>query len=253
MLIDSHAHINDERLLPDAKRIASDMEVDNLKAIINAGYDRPSSECAVELAKSYKGFYATVGIHPHDSKTATQDDYLLFEKLAVEQKVVAVGEIGLDFYYDLSERDVQKRVFIEQLELADAVGLPVVLHVRDAYGTALDILKANKQFLRHGGVMHSYAGSKETLREVLNLGLCVSYGGVTTFKNFGKADVVKATPLERMLLETDCPYLTPVPYRGKTNYPKYVGLVKDKISEWFPDDDIETITTKNAEELFNLK
>ncbi len=252
MLIDSHAHVNDERLMPEASGIASDMQADNLKAIINAGYDRPSSERAVDLAHKFSGFYATVGIHPHDSKTATEDDYLLFEKLSRDSKVVAVGEIGLDFYYDLSDRDVQKKVFIEQLELADAVGLPVVLHVRDAYGTALDILKANKQYLRHGGVMHSYAGSKETLREVLNLGLYVSYGGVTTFKNFGKADVVKATPLERMLLETDCPYLTPVPYRGKTNYPKFVGLVKDKISEWFPNDDIESITTKNAEELFNL-
>lgn len=252
MLIDSHAHINDERLLPEADAIASSMADDKLKAIINAGYDRPSSELAVELAGNYPGFFATVGIHPHDSKDATKDDYLLFEKLSSNDKVVAVGEIGLDFYYDLSERDVQKRVFIEQLELADAVELPVVLHVRDAYGPALDILKANKRFLRHGGVMHSYAGSKETLREVLDLGLHVSYGGVITFKNFGKADVVKATPLDRMLIETDCPYLTPVPHRGKTNYPKYVGLVKDKLTEWFPGEDIGAVTTKNAEELFKL-
>ncbi len=252
MLIDSHAHVNDERLTPFAKDIALGMSHDNLEAVVNAGYDRPSSELAVSLANEYSGFYATVGIHPHDSKAATIEDYRYFESVASDKKVVAVGEIGLDFYYDLSDRDTQKRVFIEQLELADALALPVVLHVRDAYGAALDILTANKHYLRHGGVMHSYAGSKETLKQVLDLGLRVSYGGVITFKNFAKSDVVRSTPLDRMLVETDCPYLTPVPYRGQTNYPRNVSIVADKLKEWFDGADIESITTANAKEVFGI-
>lgn len=252
MIIDTHAHLNDERLVPLAQEIMGTMQEKGLGAIINVGYDRPSSELALKQAREYENLYAVVGIHPHDAKAQTQDDYRYFESVSQDKKVVAIGEIGLDFYYDLSDRDVQKRVFIEQLELAHALKLPVVMHVRDAYGLALEILKENKRFLEYSGVMHCYAGSKELLKEFVDLGLYASFGGVTTFKNFGKAEVVKYCPSDRLLLETDCPYMTPVPYRGKTNMPEYITLVRDKIQEWRDDVDVESVTTRNARSLFKI-
>ena len=252
MIIDTHAHLNDERLVPLAQKIMGTMQEKGLGAIINVGYDRPSSELALKQAREYENLYAVVGIHPHDAKAQTQDDYRYFESVSQDKKVVAIGEIGLDFYYDLSDRDVQKRVFVEQLELAHALKLPVVMHVRDAYGLALEILKENKRFLEYSGVMHCYAGSKELLKEFVDLGLYASFGGVTTFKNFGKAEVVKYCPSDRLLLETDCPYMTPVPYRGKTNMPEYITLVRDKIQEWRDDVDVESVTTRNARSLFKI-
>ncbi|MBQ8178518.1 MAG: TatD family hydrolase [Clostridia bacterium] len=252
MLIDTHAHLNDERLLPIAADIVSTMQAKGLESIINVGYDRESSEKAVSLAHAYDPLYAVVGVHPHDAKSATKDDYLYFEKVSTDPKVVAIGEIGLDFYYDLSDRDVQKKVFVEQLELAHSLKLPVVMHVREAYGLALEILKENARFLEYGGVMHCYAGSKELLRDFVDLGLHASFGGVITFKNFAKQEVVKSCPADRLLLETDCPYMTPVPFRGKTNMPEYVALVRDKIQEWRPDLDVESITTQNAKRLFKI-
>lgn len=252
MLIDTHAHLNDERLYPLAQDIVSTMPQKGLGAIINVGYDRPSSELAVSLAHTYDPLYAVVGVHPHDAKSATQDDYLYFERVSTDNKVVALGEIGLDFYYDLSDRETQKRVFVEQLELAHSLKLPVVMHVRDAYGLALEILKENARFLEYSGVMHCYAGSKELLKEFVDLGLYASFGGVTTFKNFGKQEVVKSCPEDRLLLETDCPYMTPVPYRGKTNMPEYITLVRDKIQEWREEMDVEQVTTQNAKRLFNI-
>lgn len=252
MIIDTHAHLNDERLVPLVQEIMGTMQEKGLGAIINVGYDRPSSELALKQAREYENLYAVVGIHPHDAKAQTQDDYRYFESVSQDKKVVAIGEIGLDFYYDLSDRDVQKRVFVEQLELAHALKLPVVMHVRDAYGLALEILKENKRFLEYSGVMHCYAGSKELLKEFVDLGLYASFGGVTTFKNFGKAEVVKYCPSDRLLLETDCPYMTPVPYRGKTNMPEYITLVRDKIQEWRDDVDVESVTTRNARSLFKI-
>ena len=201
MIIDTHAHLNDERLYPIRADIVSSMERNGLEAIINVGYDRPSSELALSIAEEYENLYAVVGIHPHDAKSATIDDYRYFESISANKKVVALGEIGLDFYYDLSDRDVQKKVFVEQLELAHSLKLPVVMHVRDAYGLALEILKENKRFLEHGGVMHCYAGSKELLKDFVDLGLYASFGGVITFKNFQKAEVVKSCPEDRLLLE----------------------------------------------------
>ncbi len=251
MLIDTHAHLNDERLLPLVPNIIGTMEEKGLESIVNVGYDRASSELALKQAEEYRNLYAVVGIHPHDAKTATEDDYRYFESVSTRQKVVALGEIGLDFYYDLSERDVQQRVFIEQLELAHFLKLPIVMHVRDAYGLALEILKERKHLLEYGGVMHCYAGSLELMKEFNKLDLYYSFGGVTTFKNFGKEEVIKACPKDRLMLETDCPYMTPVPYRGKTNMPEYISLVRDKIQSWRLED-VEEITTQNAKRFFKI-
>ncbi len=252
MLIDTHAHLNDERLAPLIDEIMGSTTEKGLEKIVNVGYDRASSELALHQAESYANLFAVVGVHPHDAKNATEDDYRYFERVATNEKVVALGEIGLDFYYDLSERDVQKRVFVEQLELAHYLKLPVVMHVRDAYGLALEMLKERKRLLEYGGVMHCYAGSLELLKEFDKLGLYFSFGGVTTFKNFGKEEVIKACPKEKLMLETDCPYMTPVPFRGKTNMPEYITYVRDKIQSWRADFDVEEVTTENAKRFFKI-
>jgi hydrolase, TatD family len=250
MLIDTHAHINDPRLLPEAERIYSNLEKDGLSAAINIGYDRPSSEVCLDLANKFEKFYAVLGVHPHDSRLATKEDYDFFAKNASDPKVVAIGETGLDYYYDHSERETQKKVFIEHLELADSLKLPVVIHLRDAYQDMLSIFKEKKSLLNSGVVLHCYSGSVETLREFLKFDdIYFSYGGAITFKNTNKKEVVLATPRDRVLLETDCPYMTPAPHRGETNYPAYINLVRDKMREWI-DGDIDEITTENAKRLF---
>ena len=165
---------------------------------------------------------------------------------------MAIGEIGLDYYYDLSDRDVQKRVFHEQIELAHSLKKPMIFHIRDAYGDALQILKEHRGDLEYGGVMHCYGGSTEMMREFVKLGLHIAFGGAVTFKSFGKAEVVKAVPADRLLLETDCPYMTPVPFRGKDNIPEYIAFVRDKIQEWRTDISVEEVTSENARTLFKL-
>lgn len=252
MLIDTHAHINDSRLLPLAAEIAADMTKDGLSHIINVGYDRQSSEDAVALAASYSGMYAAVGIHPHDSRLATQADYDRFAAICAMPKVVAYGEIGLDYYYDHSDRDTQKRVFCEQLEVAQSVHKPVVIHLRDAYGDMLALLKDNRNKLVNGFVLHCYSGSADMVKEYAKLGAYFSFGGAVTFKNADKEGVLRAVPQDKLMLETDCPYMTPVPYRGKDNLPKYINLVSDKVQQWFPNTDIAALTSDNAKRFFAL-
>lgn len=252
-MIDTHAHLNDKRLYPEIESIANSMSKDNLSNIITVGYDRESSELCYKISKTYPDIYSVVGIHPHDAKSATQGDYEYFSSLIKDEKVVALGEIGLDFYYDYSPRDIQQRVFLEQLELAHFLKMPTVIHLRDAYQLMYNLLRDNKNLLEYGAVLHCYSGSKEMLLEYLKLGLFVSYGGSITFQNaVDKPDIVKSTPLDRFMLETDCPYLTPVPYRGKTNYPAYVKYVKEKVAEILKkdSDEIDEITTKNAKTFF---
>lgn len=252
MLIDSHAHLNDKRLLPELEKIIADMPKDNLEAIINVGYDLESSKLSVDIAK-HNGVFAAVGIHPHDAKDAGQEAYDFFTQSARNKKVVAIGEIGLDFYYDYSPRDVQQKVFLEQLELADALSLPVIIHLRDAYQVMLELLKQNKTKLKNGAILHCYSGSAEMMREYAKLDLYFSYGGAITFKNaVEKPRIVAETPIEKILLETDCPYMTPEPHRGRLNYPKYVGLVAQKAALFTNRtyEEIIGITARNTKELF---
>ncbi|HIU99820.1 MAG TPA: TatD family hydrolase [Candidatus Stercoripulliclostridium merdipullorum] len=251
-MIDTHCHLNDERLQPLAEGIVADFGRDGLSAAINVGYDLDSSRKAVEQAMAYAPVYAAVGIHPHDAKSATPEQYQTLCRLAEAEKVVAYGEIGLDFYYDLSDRDVQRKVMLEQLEIAAGLKLPVIFHVRDAYGLALELLKQNRSKLIYGGVMHCYGGSAELAKEFVRLGLHVAFGGAVTFKNAHKDDVIRAVAPERLLLETDCPYMTPVPYRGQLNLPKYVGLVAEKIEAVTGRADIGIQTERNARALFGI-
>ncbi len=255
MIIDSHAHLNDEKLLPYVDEIVSGMKSDNIKAIINVGYDRESSETSYLLAKKYPDIYAAVGIHPHDASKATIDDYNRFADLIKDKKVVAIGEIGLDFYYDYSPREVQEKVFLEQLDLAYNMHAPTIIHLRDAYQLMYNLLKENKHKLAYGAVLHCYSGSKEMLKEFAKLDLYFSFGGAVTFKNATeKPEILRSMPIEKLMLETDCPYMTPVPYRGKINLPKYINLVSEKVAEILGMDreDLERITVKNTERFFNL-
>ena len=230
------------------------MESDGLAAINNVGYDVKSSLVAVELAARFDKYFATVGIHPHDAKTAKESDYALFEKLVKENdKVVAIGEIGLDFHYDLSPREDQERVFVDQLRLAHSLHMPTVVHLREAYGVMTRLLKENEKYLEYGVLLHCYSGSKELVKEYEKYDLYYSFGGAITFKNaVDKPDVVRACPLDRILLETDCPYMTPVPFRGTTNEPARIGLVADRISDILGLDrhHTETVTYNNTKRFF---
>lgn len=253
MLIDVHAHLNDPKLLPYREEIVSNMERDNLADIVTVGYDRPSSIDAYEFALKNEKVYSVVGIHPHDADRATKEDYDLFAKMSESEKTVAIGEIGLDYYYDLSPRETQRRVFVEQLELAYSLKMPVVIHLRDAYGDLTRILKENARTLYYGVLIHCYSGSKELVKELNKYDAYYSFGGAITFKNATeKPAVVRSVPIERLLTETDCPYMTPVPYRGTTNEPKYVDLVAAKLSEILdlPKEKIEEITLNNAKRIF---
>ena len=252
-MIDTHCHLNDENLLPIADRIVGDFERDKIESAICVGYDMPSSRLAVELADKCEKLYSAVGIHPHDADTANGEAYEELKTLAGNQKCVAIGEIGLDYHYDLSERDVQRKAFAEQIELADQVGLPVVLHVREAYDDARKILFDMRSYLNHGLLLHCYSGSSEYVKVFDKLDAYYSFGGAITFKNARhNIEALATVPLERLVLETDCPYMTPVPYRGKMNEPKYVALVLDKASEvlGINKDELEKITTENAKRLF---
>lgn len=227
MIFDTHTHINDKKFCDfDIKFLLNGVD-----GVIVASCDKESNYSGLDLANKYSNVFTTLGIHPHDSKT--YDDEI--EKFIIDNcnnpKVVAIGEIGLDYYYNFSDKDTQKRVFIKQLQLANQFNLPVVFHIRDAMGDFIEILNQHKNLLNNSGVVHSYSGSVETAKELIKLGLYLSFNGILTFKNSKKAiEVVKEIPMERILIETDCPYLTPEPYRGKINLPMYVIKVAEKIA-----------------------
>ena len=244
MFIDTHTHLTDKRYKGDSDKIAQALNDDNIKFIINIGYDALSSKQSVELAKKHKNVYAAVAIHPQDAMYIKERDYGDFIDYAKSEKVVAIGETGLDYHYDdSSPKDIQKEVFVQHLGLAKSLKLPVIIHVRDAYQDMYDILSNNQNLLTYGGLIHCYSGSKEMVKRFLDLGFFIAFGGAVTFKNArGLLDSVKAVPIDRILTETDCPYLTPEPYRGKLNYPEYVKYVAEKIAE------LKNISVENLNE-----
>ena len=232
MLIDSHCHLNDSDLAPFADRIVGDFASDGILAAVNVGYDMPSSILAVKQANEYKNVFAAIGMHPHDSRLMTESDYDVLRRLAKDDKVVAIGEIGLDYHYDLSPRETQKEVFERQLVLADELGLPVILHVREAYEDTREILERNKKYLNNGVLLHCYSGSAEMVKTFDKYDCYYAFGGAITFKNAKhNLEALKTVKSDRLLLETDCPYMTPVPFRGQMNEPKYINLVLEKAAE----------------------
>lgn len=230
-MIDTHLHLDDEKLKDSAEEIISGFAEHNIEFVINNSCNFASMVDGVNLAKKYEKVYATVGMHPHDSKSFDDTFRKTMRELAKFDKVVAVGEIGLDYYYDLSDRQTQKDVFAEQIEIADELGLPLTLHIRDAYGDAWDILQAQKRHLNNGVLWHCYSGSAEFARQMSMQGHYFAFGGAITFKNAKKDDVLKAIPFDRILSETDSPYMAPVPIRGTVNTPFNVALVVVKIAE----------------------
>lgn len=250
---DTHAHYMDERFKEDKFELLKNLnENHNISHIINIGYDMPSSYEAVELAKKYDFCYCAVGIHPHDSKDATKCDYEEIKKLAAYEKTVAIGEIGLDYYYDNSERNIQKKVFADQLDLAKEVKLPVVIHSRDATKDTLDIIKSKDNI----GVFHCFSGSVETAKEVLGMGYYISFAGPVTFKNSTNLkEVAKYVPLDRFFIETDCPYLAPVPNRGKRNDSSNLKYIAGEIAalRGITIEEVADISLKNSKRFFGIK
>jgi TatD DNase family protein len=251
MIVDTHVHLTDEKFEDVDKIIKNylDAEVD---FVVNAGYDLPSSIGGKTLAEKYKSVYFAAGIHPSDSLTIKQGDYDIIEKLLKHKKAVAYGEIGLDYHYDNKDILVQKKVFLEQAEIAYFHKLPIIIHSRDCTEDMINIVKENKKYFE-GSVMHCFSGSVETAKIFLNLGLYISFAGTVTFKNCRKLDeVAKIIPSDRILCETDCPYLSPEPYRGRLNEPKNVVLVLEKLAYYRNENKEELAKTikQNALNLF---
>jgi TatD DNase family protein len=254
MLFDSHAHIDDKKFNEDREEVIARAAAGGLEGILNAGADMFSSARAVELATRYDMVWAAVGIHPHDAKDAREEDYERLAAWCALPKVVAVGEIGLDYHYDFSPRAVQQAVFVRQLDLARRVGKPIIIHDREAHADVLATVKREGQGL--AGVFHCFSGSVEMAREVLKLGFYVSVAGPVTFANANKLHaVVRAVPLERLLIETDCPYLTPEPFRGRRNEPAHVRYVAETVAALLgmEAEALAAAATANTKRLFGIK
>jgi len=250
-LIDTHAHIDMLEVSPEI--VIQEMLSMGVNKAIIPSVEVQTLDKVVELGEKYDNFYSMVGIFPSEAKTYNNDIELKMRELAESKKVVAVGEIGLDYYWDKSFNDIQKEVFVKQIRMANELNLPIVVHDREAHKDTFDILK--KENKTSNVLFHCFSGSVEFMRECVKEGWYIALGGVVTFKNAVKMkEVAKEVPLEKLMLETDSPYLTPVPYRGKPNKPSYVKYVAEEIAK-LKDVDIETIidaTTTNAEEFFNL-
>lgn len=254
MLIDSHAHLDDERFDRDRDRLIKSLKELGVDLVINPGADLNSSIKAVSLSEQYDNIYAAVGVHPHSAKEMDDSTIDILKSFTNREKVIAIGEIGLDYYYDNSPRDIQQKKFIEQLNLAKEVDLPVIIHTREAAKDTFDIIKEAQDGSLEG-VMHCFSGSVEMAMEYIKLGFYISLGGPVTFKNARVSkEVAKAIPLDKLMIETDAPYLTPEPYRGKRNEPFYVRYVAGMIAELrgITFEEVATKTSENARQLFNI-
>ncbi len=250
---DTHAHLCDEKFDSDREALIASLPGKGLSYVINVACEADEFDVTREMTRRYPFIYAAYGIHPHVASSPGADwEGKLFRALA-DEKAVSLGEIGLDYHYDFSEKPDQKRVFIRQLEMAREGNLPVQLHVREAFGDALDILRAHRDGL--SGEMHCYSGSVETVRECLDLGLYIALGGAVTFENARRLlDVAKYVPDDRLLVETDCPYLAPVPVRGRRNDPSNIPHIVRRLAALRNDDPerIASLTLENAKRLFHI-
>ncbi len=255
IIFDAHAHYNDDKYSDEeCSKIIGYVFENGVKYILNAGTNIQTSLESIALAEKYDGIYAGVGLYPHDCINIKDEKEALLslEKMLEHPKVVSLAEIGLDYHYDGTQRDVQKKWFEIQLDLAEQKNIPVCIHDREAHGDVVEILKKHRDAR---GMLHSFSGSRETAEELLKLGWYISISGVVTFKNAAKiVDVVEALPLERMLIETDTPYLSPVPHRGKLNNSANLWYTAEKIAEIkkMTTEQIMDITCENACKLFGI-
>ena len=252
-LFDSHAHYNDEKFEEDMDSIIKENYNKGIKYTVCNGYNLESSKKAIEIANKYDCVYATVGISPNDLGDNTLEELKEIEKLAENPKVVAIGEIGLDYYWNKDNKEFQKNVFIEQIKIANKLNLPITIHNRDAHMDTIDILK-NVQICSNTGIFHCCPLNVELIKEGLKLGYYISFSGVVTFKNAKPELAVKEVPLDRILIETDSPYLTPEPFRGKRNDPSKVEYVARRIAEIkeVSFEKIAKITLDNGIRAYNL-
>lgn len=250
-IFDSHAHYDSEAFNDDRKELLNALPEQGVCGIINCASDMASSITSLELADEFEFVYAACGVHPHEAEGCKQGYLPVLKKLCMEEKCVAVGEIGLDYHYDFSPRDIQKKVFEQQLVLAKELDLPVIIHDREAHEDTMELLKRYKP----KGVFHCFSGSVEMAKEVVKLGMYIGLGGAVTFKNARKPlEVAAFVPDEKLLIETDCPYMTPVPFRGKrcdSSYIPYTAVViasaRNSTAQAILD-----LTRKNANALFGL-
>ena len=253
MYFDTHAHFDSEKFEGDRLEVLASMPAAGVDLILDPGSDIITSRAALSLAEQFDFVYAAAGVHPHEAEEVS-DSYLAdIEELCRHPKVKAIGEIGLDYYYDNSERDVQRYWFKRQLELAREIDVPVSIHSRDAMEDTINILA---EYGSGDGIIHCYSGSKESAKILLGMGYYISFAGPVTFKNASTAlEVIRYVPNDRMLIETDSPYLAPVPYRGKRNCPLYVPEVAKKISEikGMEIEDVARITAENAKKVYRIR
>lgn len=249
-LVDTHCHLDNEKFDEDRLEVIERIK-ENLEFCVNIGYDLASSKKSLELAKEYDFIYAVIGVHPIDIAEYNEEIEKELEHLGKNPKVVAIGEIGLDYHWMTEPKEIQQERFKSQLELAERLNKPVVIHTRDAMEDTVNILKDYPNII---GVIHCYPGSLETAKQLVDR-FYLGIGGTLTFKNSKKAvEVVKDIPLDRIVIETDCPYLTPEPFRGKRNEPIYVEYVAKKIAEIkeISVEDVTKITTENAKKLYRI-
>ena len=252
MLVDTHCHLNHADFADDLDEVLARAQSAGVQTMIVIGFDLPSSSRAIELAGSYPNLYAAVAVHPHDAKEYDSDAEAQLRDLAQNPRVVAIGEIGLDYHYDFSPVESQFAAFRAQLELARDSGLPVIIHCREAYQDVLSVLDEEMD-RKESGVMHCWGGSQDEALRALDLGMYLGFGGVITFKNADPLrEIARDAPFDRILVETDAPYLAPVPNRGKRNEPAYVSMVAEKLAEvrGISLDSMAEITTRNAARLF---
>lgn len=255
MLFDTHVHLNARQYKEDRKEVIERAFATGVSHMVVVGFDRETIPLAIEIAEQYETIYAAVGWHPVDAIDCTDEDLQWIEKLSAHPKVVAIGEMGLDYHWDKSPIEVQKEVFRKQIQLAKKVNMPIIIHNREATEDIIEILQ-EENGAEVGGIMHCYNDSTNYIQACLDMNFYISLGGPVTFKNATMPkEVAVQVPLDRLLIETDAPFLTPHPYRGKRNEPAYVKLVAEQIAELrgMPFDELSKATKNNAFSLFKIK
>ena len=248
-LIDTHSHIYYDQYEDDLPKVINDAEDSEIKRIVCVGTDIETSYQSIEIADQYDNVFCTVGCHPHEASKMKNGYLNTIEDMCKHDKVIAIGETGLDYFYNHSSKSIQKKIFIDQIELSNNLNLPIVIHNRESDKDLLEILKKFKP----KGVIHCFSGNLKMAKEVTDLGLLISFTGIITFKNFNHLDVIEEIDLKNIMVETDSPYLSPIPHRGKRNEPKHVKIIAEKIAEIkdLPIQKVIKQTTKNAFKLFH--
>ena len=254
-MIDTHAHLQDDKL-DDIERIIKDAIGVGVNKVVCSSVDIESSIKAIEIANKYENVYATVGIHPEEANKFDSNSISLLKELAMNKKVVAIGEVGIDYYHIFATKEKQIEAFLNQINLANELKLPIVIHAREATGDIMNIVRQNLSKLKNGVCFHCFNMSKEILKELNSYGFYISVGGIVTFKNANNIlEIVKVCDKDKLMLETDAPYLTPVPFRSKNNEPKYVVYTAQKIAEiqGISMEEVDDQTSQNAMNFFKLK